>query len=47
MRQHYIGRAFKENKTKLTEIFNNVYGNDWEIIAREKLSKKGIDDYIT
>ena len=37
-----VGRAYKENLEVLQVIFNSVYGEGWEIEAKERLAKKGI-----
>ncbi len=38
-----IGRAYKENPELLHSIFNEIYGDNWEIEAKLKLESKGID----
>jgi len=38
-----IGRAYKENPELLHSIFNEIYGDNWEVEAKSKLESKGIN----
>lgn len=39
---YFVGRASKENQEELKQIYNEVYGKDWEEKAKERLAKKGM-----